>query len=439
MRFTKKLLGFCLATGIAGTGTALAATSEDVERSFHPYKFEQVPETAPKPGTVITAENVDTVGKSVLDEGMYRMVKQGWTELTVGDLTPISIHENYRQATLDNLNSAKLGEKVGELNGYIAGRPFPEEPRLDDPRAGEKLAWNWRYSVHFGDSGRIGPFYWKYRDMKSGKVEKTLKVEFDAYNWMHRTLEAPLPAVDKNPSELFRTLYLRVDEPFDVKNTQLLIHRYENDLKRDNAWLYLGFQRRVRRLATGQTTDAFLGSDLMIEDFEGYNGRISDMKWAYKGVRWMLVPVYNHNDIALSDEYQDSDGFQYVSFGGKGGCFPNITWQVRKNYVLEVTPLDPNHPVGKRDMFVDAQTYAFTRINIYDRADKLWKMWFISQSDSNAHLARHKDIGVPIYDGFGMMDIQAMHCTTGQFRTEIHPEDVTTKMFTPQYLRASGR
>jgi len=31
-------------------------------------------------------------------------------------------------------------------------------------------------------------------------------------------------------------------------------------------------------LPSGQSTDAFLGSDIMIEDFLGYNGRIMDMK-----------------------------------------------------------------------------------------------------------------------------------------------------------------
>ena len=78
-------------------------------------------------------------------------------------------------------------------------------------------------------------------------------------------------------------------EPQDLKDTQLLIQRNEDDLKLDDAYLYLGFQRRVRRLATGQTTDAFLGSDLMIEDFEGYNGRVSDMKWRYLGSKNIRV------------------------------------------------------------------------------------------------------------------------------------------------------
>ena len=439
MKLHKRVLTACLMTGLALAGWTEAATEEDVEKSFYPYKFETPEAGELQPGVVVTAANVDAVAKDFLDEGMYQMVKDGWVELTVGKLTPIHLHPNYVDATRANINTATLGEKVGVLNGYVAGRPFIEEPSLDDPRAGEKMAWNYRFTPHFGDSGSIYPFYWKYRNMNTGKVEKTLKMEFNAYNWKHRTLVPPISEVEKNPGDLFRTIYLRVDEPFDVKNTQLLIHRYEDDLKRDNAWLYLGFQRRVRRLASGQVTDAFLGSDLMIEDFEGYNGRISDMEWNFKGVRWMLVPFYEHNEMQLGDEFKSDDGFQYVTFGGKGGCFPNITWQVRKQYLVEAVPVDPSHPVGRRDIFLDAQTFAFSRINIYDRGGELWKMWFIGQGPDYAHIPENKDRGVPVYDGFGMMDIQAMHCTTGHFRTEIHPERVDTKRFTPQYLRAVGK
>lgn len=99
---------------------------------------------------------------------------------------------------------------------------------------------------------------------------------------------------------MHRTIDVKASEPQDRKNTQLLIQRFEDDAKADDAYLYLGFQRRVRRLAQGNATDSFLGSDLMIEDFEGYNDRVSDMKWTYIGTRNVLLPMSNHEELKLA-------------------------------------------------------------------------------------------------------------------------------------------
>jgi hypothetical protein len=232
---------------------------------------------------------------------------------------------------------------------------------------------------------------------------------------------------------------VNVQKPFDVKNTQLLIHRAQDDLKRDNAWLYLGFQRRVRRLASGQVTDSFLGSDLMIEDFEGYNGRISDMNWKYLGTKMMLVPFYNHNEQALTDEYKESDGYKFVDFHGKGNCFPNVTYQLRKIYILESSPIDTSHPISKRRHFVDAQTFTLPRTIIYDRAGKYWKSWMIGQAHPDHHLAINKGSGVSVDDSFGMMDVQVMHCTTGQFKGIVDPSLNKPKMFKVQHMRVKGK
>ncbi|MCP4042699.1 MAG: DUF1329 domain-containing protein [Gammaproteobacteria bacterium] len=420
---------------LATTGAAQAA--DDVDNAFFPYRGGMPSLGAFKAGDMINQNNVEQA-RDILDEGMYFMIKQGWTEIAIGPTTSFQLNDAYIQATRDNAGKVSLGEQPGVINGYVAGRPFPAEPDLNDPRSGEKMAWNYRHSVHFGDSGMISPFYWKYRDMKTGKVERQMKLEFRALNWMHRTTKEPIPEYKPNPSGIFRTIYMGVHEPFDVKNTQVLIHRFENDLKRDNAWLYLGFQRRVRRLASGQITDSFLGSDLMIEDFEGYNGRISDMKWSFKGVRNILLPFYNHNEMELTDEFQEPD-FKYIDYHGQGGCFPKITWQLRKVYQIEAVPTDPNHPVSKRVMYMDAQTATLPRIVIYDRAGEMWKTWFINETHSDTHLPVNKGKDISVYDGFSMMDLQAMHCTTGQFRTELDPAVNIPRTFTPQYLRAKGR
>jgi hypothetical protein len=415
-------------------GPAQAATEADVEASFNPYKngFPSFPGMAP--GLVINKANVEQF-KDAIDAGQYLAVKNGWTEMTVGPTTQFTLTKYYIDATKANLNKAKLGEKTGQITGFVAGRPFPEEPQEADPRAGEKIAWNYKYGINWGDNAAIYPFYWKYRNMTSGQVERTLKFNFHFLNFKHRVQHAPVPEVTPNPSELFRGIYLTVLEPQDLKNTQLLIQRYEDDLKFDDAYLYLGFQRRVRRLATGQTTDAFLGADIMIEDFEGYNGRISDMKWTFKGTKNILMPYYNHNELKLAEDLKEPDGYKFVDFGGQGGCFPNITWQLRKVYVLEAVPVNPAHPISKRTLHIDAQVYNINRTLIYDRKGELWKTFTIGKSHPDHHLPVNKGTGIAIDDSFSVVDVQAKHCTTGQFKGQVDPKLNPPSLFQVQNLR----
>lgn len=419
-------------------GSTLAADPAVIDNSFYPYATAKPSFAGLSAGTTIDQDNVAQF-KDILDPAFYGFIEKGWLQMKVGETTSFDLHPSYVEATRQGLDKVRLGAKPGEIEGWVAGRPFPQEPDAKDPRAGEKLAWNYKYGYNWGDSAAISPFYWKYRDMDSAKVERTIKFDFHFLNFTGRVNQDPKPAITPNPSQLFRGIYVKVLEPYDVRNTQLLIHRAEDDLKRDNSWLYLGFQRRVRRLATGQVTDAFLGSDLMIEDFEGYNGRISDMNWSYKGTRFMLMPFYNHNDLALDSEtHQDSDGYRVVAFGGKGGCFPEITWQLRKVYEVEAAPVDASHPLAKRVHYIDAQTFTVPRTISYDRKGALWKTFTIGQAHPDHHLAKNKGSGVSIDDSFSMIDVQAMHCTSGQFKGQVDPSMSPPEMFSVQHMRATG-
>ena len=417
--------------------TAYAATLQDMENSFYPYKNTLPHADGIKEGMVINAGNWQ-VAKDVLDPVMLEFVKNGDYEITVGKTTSLGLHPNYVEATRTSVDKVKLGAKLGGIEGYVAGRPFIGEPSPDDPRAGEKLAWNYKYGYNWGDSAAINPFLWKFRNMKTGKVERNLGFTFNLMNFTHRVSQEPTPEITPNPSKFFRSTYVRVVQPTDMKNTQLLIHRFEDDQKRDNTYLYLGFQRRVRRLSSGQVTDAFLGSDIMIEDFEGYNGRIADMNWKYLGTKELLVPIYNHNDMPLNPE-KDADGYQFVNFIGKANCFPAVTWQLRKVYEVEAIPVDPNHPLSKRVHFFDAQTFTIPRTNIYDSKGDLWKTWTIGQSHPDHHLPKNKGTGVAIDDSFSMIDVQAQHCTTGEMKGHVDPNMSPQVTFTVQNMRSSGR
>lgn len=434
----RNLASIALATALGASG-AQAVTLEDVETSFYPYNDSVPTFEGLEVGMTINSSNVDQF-KDILDEAVYDQVKKGWFDIKVGETTSFDLHPNYVEATRKSVGQVSLGDKLGQINGFVAGRPFPEEPDLNDPRAGEKLAWNYKYGFNWGDSAAIAPFYWRFRDLESGKIERTLKFNFHFLNFMHRVIQDPVPEFPDNPAEIYRAIYVQVLEPFDVKNTQLLIYRAEDDLKQDDTWLYLGFQRRVRRLSSGQITDAFLGSDIMIEDFEGYNGRISDMNWTYKGTKNILLPFFNHNEMTLAtDLEEESDGYQFIDFGGKGGCFPNVTWQLRKVYELESDPIDENHPISKRVHYVDAQTFTLPRTLIYDRKGDLWKSWTIGQAHPEHHLEKNKGSGVSIDDAVTMLDVQAGHCTTAQFKGQVDPLLNPPKLFTVQNMRAKGR
>jgi len=415
---------------------ALAATEADVENSFNPYKSGMPSFPGLTPGMTINKTNVEQF-KDVLGAGVYRLIKEGQFEMKVGATTQFAISKAYVDATKANLNKAKLGAKPGELTGYVAGRPFPEEPDVKDPRAGEKLAWNYKYGVNWGDGAIISPFYWKYKNMQSGQVEKTIKYDFHFLNFMHRTKDAPVPEITPNPSGIFRAIYVKALEPADLKNTQLLIQRFEDDNKLDDAYLYLGFQRRVRGRPPAQATDAFLGSDLMIEDFEGYNGRVSDMKWTFKGTKNVMLPMWNHNELKLaSDMPADADGFKYVDFGGQGKCFHEGTWQLRKVYVLEAAPVNTNHPVSKRVFYMDAQLGNLNGANeIYDRKGELWKVFMVGKSHADHHLPINKGAGIGVDDAFSMVDLQSRHCTTGQFKGQVDPKKNPPGLFQVQNLR----
>jgi len=434
----KTFLSVALSLGMISTAAVAEISDEVINNSFYPYNTTTPTFDGLTVGMTINSSNVDKF-KDILDPAMYMFIKRGDTEIKVGETTSFDLHPSYVDATKKYTDGITLGEKVGQISDSQAGRPFPQEPSMDDPRAGEKLAWNYKYGYNWGDSAVIQPFYWKFRNMNNSKVERTIVMDFNFLNFTRRTSTAPTPAITPNPSNMFRSIYMKVLEPFDLKNTQLLIHRFEDDTKLDNSYLYLGFQRRVRRLSSGQTTDAFLGSASMIEDFEGYNGRISDMKWTYKGTQNILLPFFNHNDMPKDpDVYKSSDGFQMIAYGGKGNCFPEVTYQLRKAYVVEAEPVDENHPISKRIHYIDAQTFVLPRNVIYDRKGELWKSFTIGQSHPDHHLPQNKGTGVSIDDAVTMIDVQANHCTTAQFKGIVDSSLSPPDTFTVQNLRASG-
>lgn len=390
-----------------------------------------------KPGTAIGPDNLAQYA-GWLDETVVDIVRAGDYRIVLGPRLDFPTHPRYVEATVRHAGEPDLDSEPGELSGYLAGRPFPT---LDaqDPQAGVKAAWNMRYG-YAPDETETAHFIWRYRDMVKGKLERTLKMYGAILRYQHRTSHEPMPALEDNPAGLYSALYLRVDSPQDIRNTQLLIHRAEKDTAPEQAWLYLNTQRRVKRIATGQKTDAFLGSDIMIEDFLGYNGRIMDMEWTFLGSDEHLLPMYGHNQLAeLEGEEASEGGFRDIVFSGTGECFPEVTWQLRKVYHVEAVPRDKRHPLSRRHYIIDAATFAPVLTRIYDRGGKLWKLGMAALSHSDYHRPDNKTWQGAITDGVSMIDLQARHCTTLNLNSRLAKNPLRHKTFNTSYLRQMGR
>jgi len=424
--------------GFAALAAADPFTEDDISQSFYPYADWTPTFDGYSPGMVVDQSNVDQF-EPILDEALYRFISDGWVSVQTAPTTDFPLSDDYVEATRKYAADVSVAEN-GTLNNFVAGRAFPTEPQQDDPDAGQKLVWGYQYGFNSGDSETIYPFWWTFRNVNTGKVERVLKFEWHFMNYSHRVTFTPTPKFEENPGEIYRGIYSIVKEPFDLANTQLLIHRYEDDTRRDNAWLYVGFQRRVRRLASGQITDAFLGTDLMIEDFEGYNGRVTDYNWEYAGKRNLLLPFYYHHEMELADvPEKDPEGYRFIDVHGKGNCFPKVTYQLRKTYTLVGTPKDSNHPIGKRVINLDSQTMTMASLIVYDRKGDMWKWFPIGKAHSDHHAAANKGKGVALDDYAVLLDVQAMHCTTLQFKSIITDDVNQPRLFTVQNLRKAGR
>lgn len=428
-----------IALGLMTSVCHADVTQDDVAYSFSPYADGFPSVSGLEEGVVINQGNVDQF-KDYIDEGTYKFIKQGEYEITVAKPIDFKLHEKYIEASLNNTN-VKLGAD-GNLKNYVNGRPFPYKPRQDDPDAGKKLIWNFQYGRVWGDLGCQHPFIWEYKSMPDEKLERT--IVFDKSCFQRRAFKTtfdPVPETLPNPDQLYRAIYLRVAEPFDLKDTQLLLHKYKDDTKRTNGWLYLGFQRRVRRLATGQVTDAFLGSDIMIEDFEGFNGRISDFDWEYLGEKTLLLSMWNYAEIPdKGRKYVDeASGFKYVDFKGQGNCFPDAPWMLRKVYIVKGSPKDENHPLSHRIHYIDAQTNEMPVNLIYDRKGDYWKWFNIGWGHVDHHHPSNKGTGAMIGDTASLVDVQAKHCTTLHFNGRVGADLADDNDFSVQQMRSAGR
>lgn len=89
--------------------------------------------------------------------------------------------------------------------------------------------------------------------------------------------------VDRKTLSLF-------ESPADIRGTSYLNFDWDDSLRDDDSWLYLPALQRVKRLATSDTSDSFLGSDFTYADINGFE------------VDWYDYSFVNESEVVDGEE-----------------------------------------------------------------------------------------------------------------------------------------
>lgn len=326
------------------------------------------------PGDVVRQADLSRL-RPFLPPGYYEEFDFPGTQLQIQMTASLSPHESYQRATLQYQGQTSIAPD-GSLEHYIAGRPFSDERILAAPPrdGGLMVGWNniFRWQ-HFGY--RAGPIPMAYmapgdevpRERAAalsggGRVERVLVTEYQRVYLSHQAVledqDYTLKVADAD-TQHFKD-WMQFTEPFDMRGTAFVIERYRDPHEPDQVNSYLPTERKIRRLSAKERSDRFLGSEMTLDDFEGFSGRVLDYDWQYRGQKHVLHVVDSRNPHSV--------------FFGPMSHVPNDHWQLRRCHVVETRPVLPGHPHARKLNFYDAENYNIPMALVFDGDDQLLKV-----------------------------------------------------------------
>lgn len=313
-----------------------------------------------KPGDTIGPNNWQRI-QGMVGENFLNRIKAGHTI----QIKPSKVYrplKEYADATEKYSGKVRLGAN-GELQGYVAGQPFPKLD-LSDAQIGQKLAWNffWRW---LGDDYKTGGA------VKGGKIIRAAiekngaerRADLVSYFLFPRTryILDPKPAIPGY--EHIDYMQLRVDSyPRDAAGTTTLEIRYADPNRADDLYIYIPSIRRIRRASTTQRCQTLAPSEFNLDDINSFNGKITDFNYKFLGEKKMLANLTQEN----------------LPFHRKQGDYLPLDekWEVVDTYVLEITPKNSDYCYPRKLLHLNKMTFDTHWTLMWDKRGEYWKEQF---------------------------------------------------------------
>jgi hypothetical protein len=355
-----------------------------------------------EPGQIVTHEMRERV-RDLFPPEVYAAAVEGFEglQLTIVPSEHYAPHPKYVEATVKYACQATVDEH-GQLQGYTAGQPFPYSDWAreathhacdlspDDPQFALKLAWNVNY--RWMGAGTLTYPHWGQSYARSGG-EDTWRLAQGSYRRSYFSHRADLlpdaTGIEPEPRIEWAEMTEMLD-PFDIRGQRVLIYRYDDShRKRDDAWVYVPEDRKVRRLSTGEKSDSVLGSEITYEDFFLFSGYVWDQDWHFGGEHVYLaaldtqrscfpknVPGWQPDRLAALGSREQFDACRFGPFH----TLPLVDerWQKRTVVQLEQVPHLRGHPYSRKLLWYDKETFAPLLFFAYGRDGKPLKLsWYI--------------------------------------------------------------
>ncbi len=404
--------------GLESASVVAQATlsKESILAEFYPYRQGSPQVEGITPGMTITASNVQ-VAEPVLPPEILKAIQAGDFEITIQVTTDVPIREEYIAATVEHADKVTLGTD-SLLQHYIAGLPFPVV-NPTDPQAGLKLGWNLRYRDRADISQSWGTT--SLLNDTGGVIRSSSSLYMRMYG-MHRPNAAHNISEWADKGILYKD-YSMTFRPTDSEGTQTMGIRHNQDTLGDDRWLYDPKTRRTRKLVYNPY-DAFQGLTFLSEEFSGFDGHVSAYDWQYIETKLILAPGIVKREA--------------VQLGGKCGCYPIDPWELRWVHVVDAVPRVPNHPYGRRRLYVDRQHYSPLVSVIFDKDGHHWRTFFFSfgHPEFNSH---SRGIRVPMFVGNSWVDYKAERATIWIPSRNIYNRPLPVHSFTVGAMMRQGK
>lgn len=331
-----------------------------------------------KEGTVLSAENIDTLYedtfeghkvKDLLTEKIEWRIRENGFQMPLVHSQKVEMDAKWVERSNANAATATLNAETRQVEGWQGGMPFPNVDE-SDPKAAEKIVWNWYYGNPRGDVMNVPNVSYVMIDGDSG-IERAQNWSFIRYTMKGRMNGEQTQGDGK---ELSRTLFFAT-APRDIKGLGTYTVRQDSD-KVEDVWAYIRAVRRTRRLSGGAWMDPIGGTDQLQDDIEIFNANPSWYE-SYKliGKRHILVAAHGKHSAwkvgakTQQEEYPTLD-LQNAPYWN----FNNDNYEPREVYVIEaITPEE--HPYSKKIIYIDTQ---YPRVHLgeaYDKKGEFWKMF----------------------------------------------------------------